>query len=112
MKLPENESGALFNNWRVQGPGVGTATEIEDGIEVHNTYVSFLSLENPMILVDGKEVNFVKTKMGLKLIPGIYPRVSGTSKVLTGDKAVATYLKFIYNNFALYRLIHFINLIN
>ena len=81
----------LFRRWKVEGPGVGTATEMENGIEVHNTYVSFISMPDPIVLVDGKQVAYTATKMGLKLEQSIYPRVSGSSKALKGDKAVEIY---------------------
>jgi beta-lactamase regulating signal transducer with metallopeptidase domain len=91
LQISKDEPTPLFKKWRVEGPAVGTATEVEDGVEVHNTYVSFLSFSNPIIIVDQKEVAYTPTKMGLKLSQSIFPRVSASSKAFKGDKAVEQY---------------------
>jgi len=90
LEISKTEPAPLFQKWKVAGPAVGTATELEEGIEVHNTYVSFVTLPNPIIIVDQKEVAYTPTKMGLKLNESIYPK-EGMSKALKGDKAVEIY---------------------
>ena len=91
LEIDKHEKAPLFKRWRVEGPGVGTANELQNGTSVHNTYVSFVSLPNPMILVDGKEVTYSHTKMGLKLDQSIHPREAASQITLKGDKAVAQY---------------------
>ncbi|MES2827336.1 MAG: M56 family metallopeptidase [Bacteroidota bacterium] len=91
LEISKTEPSPLFKRWRVEGPGVGTATELEEGVEIHNTYVSFNTFPNPIIIVDKKEVAYTPTKMGFKLAQSIYPRVSGSSKALKGNKAVELY---------------------
>ena len=91
LEITKNEPAPLFKKWKVVGPAVGTATELENGTEVHNTYVSFISLPNPIIIVDGKEVTYTHSQMGLKLSQSIHPRVSASQITLKGDKAVAQY---------------------
>ncbi|TCD00428.1 M56 family metallopeptidase [Pedobacter psychroterrae] len=90
VEISKAEQIPLFHRWKVYGPAVGTATEIEDGKEVHNTYVSFTALTDPIVMVDEKEVSYLPTKMGLKLNESIYPK-EGISKALKGDKAVEIY---------------------
>ncbi len=90
VEIGKAEQTPLFHRWKVVGPAVGTATEIEEGKEVHNTYVSFTTLPEPIVMVDKKEVSYVPTKMGLKLNESIYPK-EGVSKALKGDKAVEIY---------------------
>jgi hypothetical protein len=91
IKISNSEPAPLFRKSIVEGPGIGTATEMEDGTEVHNTYVSLISMQDPIVVVDGEEVAYTSTKMGLKLAKSIYPRVSASSKALKGDKAVELY---------------------
>lgn len=91
LEISKNEPAPLFKKWRVEGPGVGTAKELEGGMDVHNTYVSFITLPNPMVIVDGKEVSYTHTKMGLKLTQSIHPRVAASHITLKGDKAVEKY---------------------
>lgn len=91
IEITKSEPVPLFQRSLVEGPGIGTATELEEGMEVHNTYVSLIGMPDPIIIVDGEKVAWTSTKMGLKLAKSIHPRVSASSKALKGDKAVELY---------------------
>ncbi|WP_449435343.1 hypothetical protein [Pedobacter steynii] len=81
----------LFGTYSKRMPVFTTKDETKEESGKIVNYLYDTPLEDPVILVDGKEATYKKTKMGFKLDQAIYPRDLKTIRVFKDDKAVAEY---------------------
>lgn len=81
----------LFGTYSKRMPVFTTRDETKEEAGKIVNYLYDTPLEDPVILVDGKETTYKKTKIGLKLDEAIYPRDLKSIRVFKGDKAVAEY---------------------
>lgn len=85
----------LFGGYIKQLPTFITVDETKKEAGKIVNYLAETPLTDPVVLVDGKEATYKKTKMGVKnafkLDEAIYPRGLKTIRVFKDDKAVAEY---------------------
>jgi len=90
-ELLNGKTKMLFGGYVTQMP---TFIDLDETKEEAGKIVNYLTktpLKDPIILVDGKEATYKKTKMGFKLDETIYPRGLKSIRVFKNDKAVAEY---------------------
>lgn len=85
----------LFGGYITQMPTFIDLDETKGEVGKIVNYLAETPLTDPVVLVDGKEATYKKTKMGLKdafkLDEVIYPRGVKTIRAYKGDKAVTEY---------------------
>jgi len=90
-ELLKSIANMLFGGYTKQLPMFIAQDETKEEAGKIVNYIAGTPLTDPVILVDGKEASYKKTKNGLKLDKVIYPRGPKTILVFKGDKAVTEY---------------------
>ncbi|NRF40326.1 M56 family metallopeptidase [Pedobacter foliorum] len=90
-KLLNSKANMLFGGYTKQLPMFIAQDETKEEAGKIVNYLAGTPLTDPVILVDGKEASYKKTKNGFKLDEVIYPRGLKTIRVFKGDKAVTEY---------------------
>ncbi|RZK73050.1 MAG: hypothetical protein EOO92_19140 [Pedobacter sp.] len=88
-ELLAGKTRMLFGGYIKQMPTFVARDETKEASGKIVNYLTETPLIDPVILIDGKEATYKKTKIGLKFDEVIYPRELKTIRVFNGDRAVA-----------------------
>ncbi len=90
-ELLTGKTKMLFGGYIKQLPTFVARDETKEAAGKIVNYLTETPLIDPVVLIDGKEATYKKTKIGFKFDEVIYPRDLKTIRVFTGDRAVAQY---------------------